>query len=90
MILKTTVVITNVLEKTGAKGFEKVKVGDRITLEWDLNGKYHGAPRVSCYVNGEFVDKKIASTLHDIFFVATRYRNGEHTSIINFEYEEVK
>lgn len=89
MKLKTTVEITKVLEKTGAKGFEKVKVGDLITLEWDLNGKYHGAPRVSCYVNGEFVDKKIASTLHDIFFGATRYRNGEHVSIINFEYKEV-
>lgn len=89
MKLKTTVEITKMLEKTGAKGFEKVKVGDLITLEWDLNGKYHGSPKVSCYVNGEFVDKKIASTLHDIFFGAKRWRNGKYVSIVNFEYKEV-
>ncbi|HDR8003370.1 hypothetical protein ACS2BX_25780 [Bacillus cereus group sp. BceL300] len=79
MQLRTTVVITEVVKKTKAKGFENIKVGDKVTLTWGLGGGYHGAPYVGCYVNGTWVDSKNADTICKLF----TYNEA------NFKYEEV-
>jgi len=51
-------IVVEVLKKTSAKGFKDVKVDDVLYFEWELNGHYKGAPYVSCFVRGEYVDYK--------------------------------
>ncbi|MDK7480973.1 hypothetical protein OWP19_23690 [Bacillus cereus] len=89
MKLRTTVIITEVVKKTKAKGFENIKVGDKVTLTWGLGGHYKGAPYVDCYVNGEYVDSKNADTLYKLFNGYRSWQKGSYVDVINFKYEEV-
>lgn len=75
-------IVTKVNKKTAAKGFKVVKVGDEVKLAWDLDGGYHGAPYVVCYINGKFADTKNADTVWKLF-------KGKHGGEPNFTLEEV-
>lgn len=88
MKLKTTITITEIIKKTKAKGFEIIKIGDKVTFEWGLGGHYKGAPYVDCYVNGKFVDSKNADTICKLFKGYRSWQNGGYVDVINFKYSE--
>ncbi|MGX5581910.1 hypothetical protein [Bacillus cereus] len=67
MNLTYTGIITKVNKKTTTKGFKSAKVGDEVKLVWNLKGHCRKVPEVDCYLNGEYVDRKIADIVRKLF-----------------------
>lgn len=66
--LSGTFEVVKILKKTQARTFKDLKVGDVFVLEYDLNGRYNGAPKINVYKGNELKNSVYSKQLKETLY----------------------